>query len=93
MKSDLTSILIRPRITEKATVSSENFVYVFEIDPRTTKNLVMKAFKEKYKVTPIKVSVVNIPQKNVFVRGKKGVRAGYKKAYVYVKKGEKVEIV
>lgn len=93
MKKDLNSVLIRPHITEKATVSSEASVYVFEIDPKSTKALVSSAFSEKYKVTPIKVSTVTIPAKNVFVRGKSGKKSGYKKAYIYIKKGEKIEIM
>ena len=91
MKKDLNSILIRPRITEKATMSAESSVYVFQIDPSATKTLVQKAFQEKYKFNPIKISTVTIPAKNVFVRGKRGKKAGYKKAYIYLKKGEKIE--
>lgn len=93
MKKDLNNILVNPRITEKATVSSEKSVYVFKIAPTATKTLVEKAFIEKYKVTPVKINTVTIPAKNVFVRGKKGKKAGYKKAYIYLKKGEKIEII
>lgn len=92
-KSDISSVLIRPHITEKATMSSESSVYVFEISQRTTKQEVAKAFNLKYKKEPTKIAIVRIPAKKVFVRGKKGVKSGYKKAYVYLKKGEKVEIV
>jgi len=91
MKKDLNSILIRPHITEKATITSESAVYVFEVDPKATKLLVFKAFQEKYKINPIKVSTVTIPAKNVFVRGKAGKKSGYKKAYIYLKKGTKIE--
>ncbi len=93
MKKDLNSVLINPRITEKATFSSEKSVYVFKIDPGTTKAHVKKAFVEKYKVTPVKIHTVTIPAKNVFVRGKKGKKSGYKKAYIYLKKGETIEII
>ena len=92
MKNNLTSILVRPRITEKATMLGESSVYVFEVDPKATKTEVTKAFKEKYKMSPVKVRTVTIPAKNVFVRGKRGKKSGYKKAYVYLKKGEKIEI-
>jgi len=85
--TNLSNILIKPHITEKATVSAEKSVYVFKIDPKATKRDVEKAFKEKYKVSPLKVSTVTIPAKNVFVRGKRGKKSGYKKAYVYLKKG------
>ena len=90
---NLSNILMRPHITEKATVSSEKSVYVFEVDPKSTKGEIEKAFVEKYKTNPVKVSTVTIPAKNVFVRGKRGKKSGYKKAYVYLKKGEKIEVI
>lgn len=93
MKLDITSVLVRPHITEKATVSSENSVYVFEVSKEATKDLIEKAFNLKYKVFPLKVRTVTIPAKRVIVRGKRGTKASYKKAYIYVKKGEKVEII
>ena len=91
MKKDLTSVLVRPHVTEKATMSAENSVYVFEIDSKANKGDVTKAFVGKYKITPIKVATVTIPAKNVFVRGKRGKKSGYKKAYIYLKKGTKIE--
>ena len=93
MKKDLSHILINPRITEKATFSSEKSIYVFKIDPKTTKNHVKAAFIEKYKVVPVKINTVTIPAKSVIVRGKRGHKSGYKKAYIYLNKGEKIEII
>ncbi|MES3005273.1 MAG: 50S ribosomal protein L23 [Patescibacteria group bacterium] len=91
MKKDLNHILIRPRVTEKAGIQSEFSVYTFEIARDATKVLVKKAFEERYKITPIKVSTVTVHSKKVFVRGKVGSKAGHKKAYVYLKKGTKLE--
>ena len=91
MKKDLNSVLIRPHITEKATQRAESSVYIFEVSPKATKSEVGRAFVEKYKITPIKVGMVTIPAKNVFVRGKRGKKSGYKKAYVYLAKGQKLE--
>ena len=91
MKKDLSQVLIRPHITEKATMSDESSVYVFEIGPKSTKSAVKKAFVEKYKITPLKVSTVTIPAKKVIVRNKRGKKSGYKKAYVYLKAGTKIE--
>lgn len=93
MKTDLSSILIRPRITEKATFLAESSVYIFEVPPKSSKDEIKKAFVEKYKATPVKVTTIVVPAKKVFVRGKKGVKAGFKKAYIYLKKGEKIEIM
>ena len=91
MKSNFYSTLIRPHITEKATMSAESSIYVFKIDPSSTKSQVEKAFVEKYKINPVKISTVTIPAKSVVVRGKRGKKSGYKKAYVYLKKGTKIE--
>lgn len=89
--NDLTHILIKPHITEKASMSSEKSTYVFVVDPKATKANITKAFAEKYKITPVRVSTVTIPAKNVFVRGKRGKKSGYKKAYVTLKEGTKIE--
>ncbi|MFZ2621171.1 MAG: 50S ribosomal protein L23 [Minisyncoccia bacterium] len=91
MKKDLNNILKHPHVTEKASFKSETGVYVFNIDPKSTKAQVTEAFKEKYKFSPVKVSTVTIPAKRVFVRGKIGKKSGYKKAYIYLKKGDKIE--
>lgn len=93
VKKDLSIFLIKPHVTEKAALSSESSIYVFEVSKDATKQAIKRAFVEKYKATPVKVSTVTIPAKNVFVRGKVGRKSGYKKAYIYLKKGEKVEVI
>jgi len=93
MKPHLASVLLRPRITEKATRSVESSVYVFEIAPKANKKDVAQAVKEQYKVTPVKVTTVTTPAKRTVVRGKRGTKASFKKAYIYLKKGDKIEIV
>ena len=90
---DLSHILRRPRVTEKASMKAETGVYAFEIDVSATKNDVAAAVKKLYNVSPIKIAVVPIPPKNVIVRNKRGVKKGGKKAYVYLKEGDKIEFV
>lgn len=53
------------------------------------------AISELFKVMPRMVRVVAIPKKEVMTRGtnKKGTTAGGKKAYVFLKKGDKIEII
>jgi large subunit ribosomal protein L23 len=88
-------VLKAPRITEKATFAAENGVYVFEIDLRATKKDVALAVESLYKVKPVKVNIVKIPSKKVPARrrGTFGSTSKGKKAYVYLKKGETIEIV
>ncbi|MBL7045064.1 MAG: 50S ribosomal protein L23 [Parcubacteria group bacterium] len=92
---NFTSVLVQPRITEKATVQTENGVYVFEVATDATKKEIGSAVKHYYNVSPVKVNIVKIPSKKVSSRTtrKKGVKAGGKKAYVFLKKGDKIEIV
>ncbi|MFA6458801.1 MAG: 50S ribosomal protein L23 [Candidatus Paceibacterota bacterium] len=85
--------IIRPRITEKSGVMSQSGVYTFEISRDANKDSVRKAMKALYNVTAVKVGIVNIAAKSVFVRGKKGRIPRMKKAFVTVKKGEKIDFV
>lgn len=95
LSQNLASVLISPRITEKATFSAENNVYVFNIMPQATKLDVIKAVEHFYKVTPAKVNIAKIPAKTRMSRAKriKGVKSGGRKAYVYLKKGDSIEII
>ncbi|MBA3550831.1 50S ribosomal protein L23 [Patescibacteria group bacterium] len=90
---DLSHVIVRPRITEKASMKAEKNVYAFEVSVRSDKKSISAAVKALYNVTPVKVAIVAIPTKEVFVRGKWGIKKGGKKAYVYLKKGETIEFV
>jgi len=85
-------ILKKPHITEKATYLKEKNVYVFKISPRANKVMIKKAIKDAYGVRPKKIAIINIPSKKRFVRGKFGTKSGFKKAMVYLKEGDKIEI-
>lgn len=88
------NVLLRPRITEKAALGADkNNVYVFEVMKKATKKSVGASVRAAYGVTPEKVRVATIPAKKVFIRGKRGVKSGGKKAYVYLKKGDKIELM
>jgi ribosomal protein L23 len=88
-----TSIILRPHITEKAGLQNEAFnVYTFQVAQKSTKHTISKAITALYKVVPSKVRVVNLPARAVFVRGKHGTQSAVKKAMVYLKKGDKIEI-
>lgn len=93
--SIFSSVLIQPRITEKATIQSEKGVYVFEVNKNSTKKEIGSAIKHYYNVTPIKINIIKIPEKKISskIRGRKGIKRGGKKAYVYLKKGDKIEII
>jgi large subunit ribosomal protein L23 len=89
---DLESVLLNPRVTEKSTLASEKNVYVFDVANKANKFKVAEAIKFLYKVTPVKVNLVTIPAKRIVYRGKKGVKSGGKKAYIYLKAEDKINI-
>ena len=82
--------IIKPRATEKAIVASDKNKYVFNVANGANKDNLAQEVKLTYKVTPIKINIVNIPAKKVMRRGKPGVKSGFKKAIVTLKKGDKI---
>lgn len=91
--SGKTDVIIRPRITEKSGILSQNGVYTFEVTKSANKQAIARAIAELYKVTPVKLAVINTPIKNVFVKNRRGQVAGIRKAVVTVKKGDKIDFV
>ena len=74
------------RVTEKATMLSESNVYTFNIATNANKIQISKAIETLYKAKPTKVNIVQIAEKNIVRKGRKGVKQGGKKAVVYLKK-------
>jgi large subunit ribosomal protein L23 len=87
-------ILISPRITEKGAYLAEMGAYAFNVAKAASKKQVAEAIQEIYKVAPRKVTLLRIPRKAVMTRGtnRTGMTAGGKKAYVFLKKGDKIEL-
>lgn len=83
----------RPRLTEKAANLSSQNVYTFDIAQDATKHDVVRAVQSLYKVTPVKVNVVNTKGKSVTLRTRrgKGTQNNTRKAYVYLKKGDVID--
>ena len=92
---NLDAVIVKPRITEKAIGQNENSVYTFEVRRDATKYQVRDAVKSLYNVTPVKVNIVNKKPAKRFVgsRGSKKHVKGMKKAYVYLKKGDTINLV
>lgn len=86
-------VLIGARVTEKAAIASEKNVYVFNVATDATKNEIKKEVKRIYKVSPIKVNVINSTGKKTFIRGKKGSKSDTRKAYVFLKDGDSINLI
>ncbi|MCR4330860.1 MAG: 50S ribosomal protein L23 [Patescibacteria group bacterium] len=86
-------VLLRPRVTEKATAEAMKNTYIFDVDPRSNKEEIRQAVLQLYGVRPVKVHTMVLPAKKVLSRGKRGVKAGGKKAVIYLKEGDSIEFV
>jgi len=93
VSENLENVIIQPRITEKASFRTEGNVYTFEVAKNATKESIKMAVQLIYKVIPQSVNVAQIPSKRKLSRGKRGVKKGGKKAYVYLKKGDTIELI
>ncbi|CAN5149068.1 50S ribosomal protein L23 [soil metagenome] len=88
------TVLLRPRVTEKAALKADSSnVYVFEVTKTATKKSIIASIKDAFNVTPVKVRLLAIPTKAVFRRGKAGSKGGGKKAYIHLKKGDKIDVM
>ncbi len=68
--------------------------YVFIVDRNANKKEIAKAVEEIYaegKVRVIGVNTINVMQKARRVRGRKGMKAGFKKAIVTLQPGDVIE--
>jgi large subunit ribosomal protein L23 len=92
---NLEAIIIGPRITEKAVSMGEKNVYTFNVRRDATKFSVRDAIKALYGLTPVKVNIVNKkPAHRLSGSKNRMVKvAGEKKAYVYLKKGDNINLV
>lgn len=86
-------VILRPHITEKAGIQSEKGVYTFDINPRANKPLVKLAIQEIYKVTPRKINIAQVKSANKNYKGIRGESSTGKKAYVFLKEGDKIEFI
>jgi large subunit ribosomal protein L23 len=89
---DYDSILIEPVLTEKSNVMREAGMYVFRVDARADKTMVMEAVRRMFKVNPVSCNVMNIAPKPKRLRGRPGKTATWKKAIVRLSPGEKIAV-
>jgi large subunit ribosomal protein L23 len=92
---DISSVIVKPRITEKSVGQSENNVYTFIVKRSSNKIQIRDAIKALYNVTPVKVNIVNKKPAERMVGSRNRTKhvAGMKKAYVYLKKGDTINLV
>ena len=87
-----TDIIIAPVITEKAAIQAEANIYTFKVAKDANKIEIKKAIEEAFGVKVVKVNTANTKAKDKRVGRYTGKTQTYKKAFITLADGEKIEI-
>lgn len=85
-------ILIRPVVSEKASMLREQNKYVFIVHPDATKTQIKEAVRKLFNVKVVSCTTMNVSGKEKRLRGRPGFTASYKKAIVRLAKGETIKV-
>jgi large subunit ribosomal protein L23 len=84
--------ILKPIITEKATLLSEHGKIVFQVPLTATKKEIAEAVEELFKVKVTKVNTIRLKGKTKRFRGVAGKRSDVKKAVVTLQEGHAIDV-
>tara|TARA_A100000164_G_scaffold329008_1_gene316465 strand:- start:36 stop:332 length:297 start_codon:yes stop_codon:yes gene_type:complete len=84
--------IVSPVITEKSTNLSEQNKIVFKVNKDANKKNLKKSIEKIFKVSVIKVNIINKKTRTKLTRGRKVKVTGYKKAIITLKKGQSIDL-
>jgi len=88
------SVIAKPLVTEKSTVLQDiRNQFTFQVYDRANKSEIRKAVETLFDVRVDKVRVMNMPGKFRRRFGRPARTAGWKKAVVTLREGDRIEIV
>jgi len=79
---DLADLIIKPIITEKATLLLEQNQYVFDVVPKATKPQIKAAIESLFEVKVVSVNTMRLPRQKKRVGKFIGYKPQYKRAIV-----------
>ena len=86
------SLVLTPRITEKAIALAEQGIYVFDVPTSTNKIEITKAVEAAFKVNVIDVNIIITKGKLKRFKQVLGRQRDVKKAMVKLKKGQTISL-
>lgn len=91
---NLSDVLIKPLLTEKTTMLRDEARQVtFMVDPRASQIEIEKAVEQVFNVKVQKVNIVRRRPRRRYRQGRVvGQQPGWKKAYVMLAPGDKIEL-
>ena len=85
-------VIVRPLITEKATILAGDQKYAFEVDRRANKNQVRDAIETAFSVRVTKVNTMNVRGKTRRAGRRYTHSRDWKKAIVTLAEGDTIQI-
>lgn len=89
---DLADLVVKPIVTEKATLLLEQNKYVFDVLPKATKPEIKAAIEALFEVKVTKVNTINPPRKQRRVGRFIGYKTRYKRAIVTLAEGDSITL-
>lgn len=89
---DLADLVLRPIVTEKATLLLEQNKYVFEVVPKATKPEIKAAIESLFEVKVTGVNTIRPPRKKRRVGKFQGYKPFYKRAIVTLRAGDSITL-
>lgn len=88
----LADLIVKPIVTEKATLLLEDNKYVFDVVPKATKPEIKAAIELLFDVKVTKVNTARLPRKTKRVGRFQGFKTQYKRAIVTLQEGDSIEL-
>lgn len=92
VEARLYDVIVRPLITEKATIAAEQNKVVFKISPTANKKDVKDAVEAIFGVKVKAVNTINVEGKEKKFRGEIGYRKDFRKAIVTLEPGQNIDV-
>ncbi len=92
VKPEHYDVIVKPIITEKATLVSENGAVVFRVSKTATKPQIKEAVEAVFGVKVKAVNTMITKGKAKKFRGRPGERSDVKKAYVTLEEGNTIDV-
>src|SRR3989344_136698 len=86
----MSKVLYAPLLTEKAAQAMDSGLYVISVSENATKKSIRQEFKTNFDLDVVSVRIVNLPAKQIKFKRIPGTQPARRKAYVQLKKGQKL---
>ncbi|OKH17208.1 50S ribosomal protein L23 [[Limnothrix rosea] IAM M-220] len=89
---DLADLILKPIVSEKATIQLEENKYVFDVVLTATKTDIKAAIESLFEVKVVKINTARLPRKKRRVGRFMGFKSQYKRAVITLAEGDTITL-